>query len=120
MTVGCGGGDLEELELAVRKFQARSERRVDFKRLRVVVDALEGEFAVEARESQKAGEHLTGGHVGAATWIGLTCGMSVPSASDRLCVGRQLESLPKIAAALSSGDISYQAASVICHLRDKL
>ena len=120
MTVGCGGGDLEELELAVRKFQARSERRVDFKRLRVVVDALEGEFAVEARESQKAGEHLVGGHVGAATWIGLTCGMSQTSAGDRLCVGEQLEELPKIAAALGSGEISYQSTSLLCHLRRKL
>jgi len=46
--------------------------------------------------------------------------MSVPSAADRLCVGEQLESLPKIAAALSSGEIGYQSASVICHLRDKL
>jgi hypothetical protein len=46
--------------------------------------------------------------------------MSQTSAGDRLCVGEQLESLPKIAAALGSGEISYQFTSLLCHLRDKL
>src|SRR5437660_12608897 len=43
---------------------------------------------------------------------------SVTSAADRLCVGTQLESLPKVAAALSSGEIGYQSASLLCHLRE--
>ena len=46
--------------------------------------------------------------------------MSVTSAADRLCVGEQLESLPKVAAALSSGEIGYQSASILCHLREQL
>ena len=46
--------------------------------------------------------------------------MSVTSAADRLCVGEQLESLPKVVAALKSGEIGYQSASVLCHLRDQL
>jgi hypothetical protein len=46
--------------------------------------------------------------------------MTPTSASDRLCVGAQLEHLPKVAQALSSGEIGYQCASVICHLRDQL
>jgi hypothetical protein len=46
--------------------------------------------------------------------------MSVHSAADRLCVGAQLEELPKIKAALASGEIGYQSASVLSHLRDKL
>jgi hypothetical protein len=46
--------------------------------------------------------------------------MSSSSVADRLCVGAQLESLPKIAEALRTGQISYQAASVLCHLRDQL
>jgi hypothetical protein len=54
------------------------------------------------------------------TWISRLCGMSATSAADRLCVGRQLESLPKIAAALRSGEIGYQSASLLCHLRDQL
>jgi hypothetical protein len=43
--------------------------------------------------------------------------MSPNAAADRLCVGEQLESMPKVAEALSSGEIGYQAASVICHLQ---
>jgi len=46
--------------------------------------------------------------------------MSVTAAADRLRVGEQMESLPKVAAALSSGEIGYQAASLLCHLRDWL
>ena len=49
-----------------------------------------------------------------------TCTMSQSSASDRLCVGKHLESMPKVAQALSFGEIGYQSASVICHLRDRL
>ena len=49
-----------------------------------------------------------------------TCNLSQSAASDRLCVGRHLESMPRVAAALSSGEIGYQSASVICHLRDRL
>src|SRR5713226_5722398 len=118
--VGEGGTALSELQAAVRKFQARQDRRVDPKGLRSAIDALEGEFAAEARDAQKAGDHLVGGNITAASWISRTCGMSVTSAADRLCVGTQLHSLPKVAAALASGEIGYQSASVICHLRDKL
>ena len=110
---------LSKLQAAVREFQARAER-VDTRGLRQVIDVLEGEFSIEARESQKAGEHLAGGHITAASWISQTCGMSVPSAFDRVCDGKQLESMPMVAGALSSGEIGFQAASVICHLRDKL
>jgi hypothetical protein len=118
--LGEGGTPLSKLLAAIRDFQARDERRVDPKGLREAIDALEGEFATEAREIQKSGDHMVGGNIGAATWIGRTCGISKNSAADRLCVGEQLESLPKIAAALSSGEISYQSTSVLCHLRDKL
>jgi hypothetical protein len=46
--------------------------------------------------------------------------MSITSAADRLCVGTQLEELPQVAAALASGEIGYQSASVLSHLREKL
>jgi len=92
----------------------------DPKRLRVVIDALELEFSSMVRRVEQRGDHLLGGNITAASWISGTCGMSVTSAADRLCVGEQLESLPRIAQALSSGDISYQSTSVLCHLRDQL
>ena len=46
--LGEGGTALAELEEAVHKFQAREDRRVDLKGLRVVTDALEAEFPAEA------------------------------------------------------------------------
>jgi hypothetical protein len=46
--------------------------------------------------------------------------MSVTSAADRLRVGEQLESLPKVSAALAAGEIGYQSTSLLCHLRDWL
>src|SRR6202049_1384364 len=116
---GEGGTPLAKLQAAVRELQA-SEERVDSKELRVVIDALEGVFSSNARDAQKAGEHLVAGNITAASWIARTCGMSISSAADRGRVGEQLESLPKVAAALSSGEISFQSASVLCHLRERL
>ena len=46
--------------------------------------------------------------------------MSKTTAADRLCVGDQLSNLPKIAEALSSGQIGYQATAVICHLSEQV
>src|SRR6266849_7925442 len=118
--LGEGGTPLSELHAAIRRFLERDERAVDLKDYRVAIDSLEGDFSITAQEAKKAGEHLVGGNVTAGSWIARTCGMSITSAADRLCVGEQLESLPKVAAALSSGEIGYQSASVLCHLRDQL
>jgi hypothetical protein len=118
--LGEGGTPLSDLEAAVGEFQARDDRRVDPKGLRAVIDALECEFAVEARSCQETATHLADGTATVVTWLSRTCGMSATSAADRVCVGTQLESLPKIAEALSSGEIGYQSASLLCHLRDQL
>src|SRR6267142_3642466 len=116
-----GGTPLSELQEAARKFLARAERgNMNLPQYRAVIDALEGDFASEARDVQKAGAHLVNGNITAASWIARTCKMSVTSAADRLCVGEQLESLPKVAVALASGEIGYQSVSVLSHLRDKL
>ena len=117
--LGERGTPLSRLREVVHELQAW-DQPVDVKELRVDIDALEGVFCANARESEKAGEHLVAGNVTAASWIARTCGMSVTSAADRVCVGTQLEDLPKVAAALGSGEISYQSASQLCHLRDKL
>ena len=117
---GEGGTALSEFEAAAREFLAREDRAVDPKRYRALIDALDGDFSSVAREAQKAGEHLVAGSVSPASWIARTCGMSISSAADRVCVGAQLESLPKVAAALGLGEISFQSASQLCLLRDKL
>jgi Domain of unknown function (DUF222) len=116
---GEGGTPLAKLQAAVRELQAWDEP-VDHKELRVAIDGLEAVFASNARRSQRAGEHLVAGNISAASWLARTCGMSITSAADRLCVGEQLESLPKVAAALASGEISFQSTSVLCHLREQL
>ncbi len=118
--LGEGGTALSKLEADVREFQTRDDRRVDPKRLRAIIDALEGEFSVEVKDTQKSGDHLVDGAVTTVSWISRTCGMSESSAADRLCVGIQFDALPKVAAALGSGEISYQSASVLCHLREQL
>jgi hypothetical protein len=117
--VGGGGTPLEKLHRAVVEFQGRGQR-VDLKGLRSEIDALEREFASEAHAAQQSGDHLVAGTVTAVAWIARSCGMSATSAADRLCVGEQLESLPRVAAALAAGEISYQSASLLCHLRDQL
>src|SRR2546425_9359337 len=119
---GAGGTPLSKLEAAIREFQAREldSGDDDPKRLRAAIDALEGEFSSVVRRAQKRGDHLVEGNITAASWISRTCAMSVTSAADRLCVGEQLQSLPKVASALSSGEIGYQSTSVLCHLRDQL
>jgi hypothetical protein len=103
----------------VRELQVWDEP-VDLKELRVDIDSLEGVFSANARKSQIAGEHLVAGNISPASWIARTCGMSVTSAADRVCVGKQLQDLPKVAAALATGEISFQSVSALCHLRDKL
>jgi hypothetical protein len=48
------------------------------------------------------------------------CRLAGTSAADRLCVAEQLEKMPRLAQALRSGEIGYQASSVICHLGELL
>src|ERR1700681_1695792 len=119
--LGEGGTPFAEFRAAARKFLARAERGgIDLADYRAVIDGLDGDFGSEARDAQKAGAHLVSGNVTAASWIARTCKMSVTSAADRLRVGEHLESLPKVAGALASGEIGYQSVSVLAHLRDKL
>src|SRR5258708_9171181 len=120
--LGEGGTPLEELVGAIRKYQARDldPENDDLRSLRAGMDGLESEFSAMARRAQQRGDNFLSGTATAATWISRTCNMSVTAAADRLRVGEQLDSLPKVAAALSTGEIGYQSASLLCHLRDWL
>src|SRR6266581_4476405 len=84
------------------------------------IDSLTGKFCRKAREFQRRGGHLAEGAPSAVSWLRHNCKMSSTAAADRLCVGKELEALPKIAEALASGEIGYQSTSVLCHLRDQL
>jgi hypothetical protein len=111
---------LQQLAAAVSRVEQSDELDVDPKTLRSLIDRLEGKFSRVVRRVTERSGHLVDGHCSAVSWVMDTCAMSQGSASDRLCVGKQLESLPLVAEALSRGQIGYQSASVICHLRDKL
>src|SRR5260370_16660414 len=69
---------------------------------------------------RKVGQPMVGGHVSGVAWFMDTCCVAQGWAWNRLCVGKQLESLPAIEEALRSGQVGYQSASVICHLGEKL
>src|SRR4030088_533050 len=114
--LGEGGTPLAEFQAAARTILARDEREVDLSEYRAIIDALDGDFSSVARDKQRAGAHLVGGNITAASWIARTCNMSITSAADRICVGTQLESLPKVAAALAAGEGGYQSVSILCPL----
>src|SRR3979490_2129200 len=118
--LGEGGTPLSKLQTAIREFWAREERDVDLTEYRALIDSLDGDFASVARDKQRAGAHLIGGNITAASWVARTCNMSITSAADRICVGTQLESLPKVAAALAAREVGYQSVSILCHPGDNL
>ena len=111
---------LEKLKAAVRDFQDTADLDfVDPKELSGLVDSLQGTLCLVLNEGRKRGEYQLA-RLSPCSWAARICGMSRNLASDRLCVGKHLESMPETSAALASGQIGYQAASAICHLRDQL
>src|SRR6202171_1259550 len=120
--LGEGGTPFTKLKAVARDYRVREvdPSEDDLPGLRAVIDGLESVFSAMARRAKQRGDHFLSGTATAATWISRTCNMSVTAAADRLRVGEQLESLPKVAAGLSTGEIGYQSASLLCHLRDWL
>src|SRR3989440_12446654 len=113
-------GELEKLKAAIRDFQNNAELDfVDAKELSGVVDSLQGTLCTVLNQAKKRGENLLAGQT-ACSWVAQTCGLTPNAASDRLCVGKQLEAMPLVAEALASGEIGYQATAVVCHFRENL
>jgi uncharacterized protein DUF222 len=118
---------MAQLKAAVADFRKRDQstlteaaRGEELREVRSVMDSLEEAFCSSARTFQVRSGHLAEGAPSAIAWLRINCKMSGTSAADRLCVGKELESLPQIAQALASGEIGYQSAAVVCHLRDQL
>lgn len=111
--------ELEKLEAAARDFELEDDDFVDPRRLSAVIDRLQGKLCRVVNRARKRGDHQLA-RLTPASWVARTCGLSRTAAGDRLCVGRHLESLPVVAEALTKGEIGYQSASAICHLRDQL
>jgi hypothetical protein len=111
---------LDNLEAAAADFFTNGDLDfVDPDRLSRVIHGLEGALSKVVGRATSRGEHLLAGQ-SACTWVAQRCQMSKSSAADRLCIGAQLEKMPRVDAALSSGEIGLQAASVICHLQERV
>ena len=110
---------MQKLLAAVREFEDEDDDFIDPRALSSVVDRLQAKLCRVVDAAKKRGDHLRAGK-SPCSWVASECQMSKTSAADRLCVGEQLRNLPRIAQALSSGEIGYQAASVICHLSEQV
>jgi hypothetical protein len=112
--------DLSDLESSVAAFAAGADLDfVDPRRLSRVINELEGIRCKVVHRATVRGEHVLAGQ-SACSWVARQCQTSKNAAADRLCVGAQLENMPRVDAALSSGEIGLQAASVICHLNERV
>jgi hypothetical protein len=108
---------LERLEAGYRDFKLNADwDLVDPKRLAALINGLQGDLCKVVNRARERGDHLLTGQ-SACSWVASTCAISTTAAADRLCVGEQLEEMSKVAEALGSGEIGYQATSVICHLQ---
>ena len=87
--------ELERLETEIREFQANADLDfVDAKRLSTAVNSLQGTLSRVVDRARKRGAHLLTGQ-SACTWVANTCQISPTAAADRLCVGEQLETMPR-------------------------
>ena len=114
------------LKAAIAAFRERENegltteaRAEELRELRDVIDALDVEFSCSARAFQVQGCHLMHGFPGVVSWLRQNCKMSGAAAADRVCVGKELESLPHTTESLASGRLGFQSAAAICHLYEQ-
>lgn len=112
--------EIDSLEAAARDFERDADDDfVDATRLAAVIDRLQVKLCKVLDKGRRRGEYQLA-RLSPASWAARTCDMSRTAAADRLCVGKHLDSLPEVSKALGAGEIGYQSASAICHLRDQL
>src|SRR5579864_3008818 len=66
----------------------------DLRELRGIIDSLEKTFSSTADVFRRRGAHLASGHPTAVSWLRDSCKLSATSAADRLCVGKEMGSIP--------------------------
>ena len=110
---------MQKLLAAVRDFEDEDDDFIDPRALSSVVDRLQAKLCRVVAAATKRGDHLLAGK-SATSWVASECQMSKNAAANRLCVGQQLAAMPRVSAALSSGEIGFQAAAVICHLQQRV
>ena len=112
--------ELQALEDAIAAFDRDADDDfVDPRRLSAGIDRLQGKLCRVVAAATRRGEHLRTGRT-ANSWVADECRLMPGSAATALCVGEQLAAMPRVAEALSSGEIGYQPAAVICSFRSKL
>ena len=89
--------NVQKLRDAVHELE--SEGGLDPRELSSLIDRLQAVLCRALYEGSKRGDHLLTGQTTCA-WVATTCRLSGPAASDRLCVGEQLEAMPQVAQAL--------------------
>ena len=92
----------------------------DLRELRCLLDALEKTFCAMADAFRRRGGHLASGHPSAVAWLRDSCKLSASSAADRLCLGKEIGSIPQLAQAVDEGRMGFQSAAAICHLLDQV
>ncbi|TMF17139.1 MAG: DUF222 domain-containing protein [Chloroflexi bacterium] len=110
---------MEKLRAAVAQLETEDPDFIDPRELSSLIDRQQAKLAEVVHRGAQRGHNTVEGKT-VHGWVASTCRLSGSGASDRLRVGAQLEKLPRIAAALKSGEIGYQAASLVCRLSDQL
>ena len=110
---------MEKLRAAVLELEAEDADRIDLRELSALIDRLQAKLCLVAHRAATRGDHLLEGRTPTG-WVKGACRVSGPAAAERLRIGEQLQSMPRIAEAARRGEIGYQATAVICGFRDKL
>ena len=110
---------MEKLRAGVLELEAEDPDRIDLRELSAVIDRLQAKLCEVAHRAATRGDHLLEGRTPTG-WVKAACRVSGPAAAERLRVGEQLRSMPRVAEAARRGEIGYQATAVICGFRDKL
>jgi Domain of unknown function (DUF222) len=108
---------MEQIRAAISELEAQGG--LDPRELKALIDRLEALLCKVLDEGRRRGDHLLSGS-SPTGWAARECQMSQNAAADRLCMGAQLENLPLVEKALRDGEIGFQAASVLCHLQERL
>ena len=108
---------MDRLRAAIAELEA--QEGLDPRELSRLIDRAQALLARVLDEGRKRGDHLLAGRT-ACGWVMSACSLTPAAAAEKLRTGEQLANLPRVAEALRSGEIGYQAASVICHLADRL
>ena len=110
---------MNKLRKAIAELEEEDDDLIDERELSSLVDRLQAKLCRVVAAVKLRGDYQLEGY-SAVTWVAKQCQMSRSAAADRLCVGAQLEKMPRIAQALRAGEIGFQSASVICHLQERV